>query len=81
MTVGQDLRQARESAGLSLDDVSRATKLRASILAAMEDDDFSHCGGRVYARGQLRTIAPVVGLDSDAVVAQFDREHRDGPDD
>ena len=81
MTVGQELRQAREASGLSLDDVARATKLRASILAAMEADDFSHCGGRVYARGQLRTIAPVIGLDPDAVVTLFDREHRDGPED
>ena len=75
MTVGEDIRHARQSAGLSLDDVAHATKLRASILGAMESDDFSHCGGLVYARGQLRTIAPVVGLDPDDIVREFDREH------
>jgi cytoskeletal protein RodZ len=83
MSAGQMLAAAREAAGLSLDDVAHATKLRASILAAMEDDDFSHCGGTVYARGQLRTIAPVVGLDPDELVAAFDRgraaERRPGP--
>ncbi len=36
---------------MSLDDLAQATKLRASILSAMEQDDFSHCGGVVYARG------------------------------
>lgn len=73
MSTGSMIRQARESAGLSLDDVASATKLRASILAAMEDDDFSHCGGDVYARGQLRSIADAVGLDRQDLVASFDR--------
>jgi len=66
------IQQARESAGLSLDDVAEATKIRSSILAAMEADDFSHCGGDVYARGQLRSIATVVGLDPEDVVESFD---------
>lgn len=72
MSAGSMIRQARETAGLSLDDVAEATKIRSSILAAMEQDDFSHCGGDVYARGQLRSVATVVGLDPDAVVAGFD---------
>ncbi|HAN72263.1 MAG TPA: hypothetical protein DCQ36_11850 [Actinobacteria bacterium] len=72
MSTGSMIRQARESAGLSLDDVAGHTKIRASILAAMEDDDFSHCGGDVYARGQLRSIAVFVGLNPDDVVDSFD---------
>lgn len=77
MSAGQMLSAAREASGLSLDDVAHATKLRASILAAMEQDDFSHCGGLVYARGQLRSIAPVVGLDPDDLVEAFDQDMRD----
>lgn len=57
---------------MTLEDVAGTTKIRASILAAMEADDFSHCGGDVYARGQLRSIAVVVGLDPDAVVESFE---------
>jgi len=57
---------------MSLDDLAQVTKLRASILGAMEDDDFSHCGGVVYARGQLRAIAPVLGVDPDELVAAFE---------
>lgn len=72
MSTGSMMQQARESAGLSLDDVAEATKIRSSILAAMEADDFSHCGGDVYARGQLRSIATVVGLDPEDVVESFD---------
>ncbi|MDP1877525.1 MAG: helix-turn-helix domain-containing protein [Actinomycetota bacterium] len=74
MSAGQMLSAARTDAGMSLDDLAHATKLRASILAAMEGDDFSHCGGTVYARGQLRAIAPVVGLDPDDLIEAFDRD-------
>ncbi len=72
MSAGQMLSAARSARGMSLDDLAQATKLRASILSAMEQDDFSHCGGVVYARGQLRSIAPVLGLDPEALVDAFD---------
>ncbi len=72
MSAGALIKAARTSRGLSLDDLAQSTKLRASILAAMEDDDFSHCGGMVYARGQLRAIAPVLGLDPDDLVSAFE---------
>ena len=61
---------------MTLDELAQATKFRASILAAMEGDDFSHCGGVVYARGQLRSIAPVLGLDPDDLVDAFDDDLR-----
>lgn len=76
MSAGQMLSAARTASGLSLEDVAHATKLRASILAAMEQDDFSHCGGTAYARGQLRSIAPVVGLDPDDLVDAYDEDMR-----
>jgi cytoskeleton protein RodZ len=81
MSAGQMISAARTARGMSLDDLAQATKLRASILAAMENDDFSHCGGRVYARGQLRAMAPVLGLDPDDLVDEFERSTRDRPDD
>lgn len=73
MSAGAMMRAARESSGVTLDDVASATKVRASILAAMEEDDFSHCGGDVYARGQLRSIAAVIGLDPEELVLAYDR--------
>lgn len=72
MSAGQMLAAARAAHGMTLDDLAQVTKLRASILAAMEDDDFSHCGGLVYARGQLRAIAPVLGLDPDDLLEAFE---------
>lgn len=73
-SVGRSLADARLAAGLTLDDVAAQTKIRPSILAAMESDDFSGCGGDVYARGQLRSIAHVLGIDPDDVLARFDAQ-------
>ncbi len=74
MNVGTTLSEARVAAGLSLDELADLSKLRASILAAMESGDFSHCGGLVYARGQLRALAPVLKLDPDVLVDAFASE-------
>jgi cytoskeleton protein RodZ len=73
MSAGEMLSAARAARGMSLDDLAQVTKLRSSILSAMEHDDFSHCGGLVYARGQLRAMAPALGLDPDDLVDAFDR--------
>ena len=54
--------------------MAAVTKIRPSILAAMEEDDFSHCGGSVYARGQLRSIASVIGIDPDELIRAYDAQ-------
>lgn len=71
MTLGEQLRTARTTSGMTVDDVAAATRVRASVLAALEDDDLAVLGPAVYARGHLRTIATVIGLDPDAVLAQY----------
>jgi len=42
-------------------------------IEAIEDDDFSLCGGDSYAIGHLRMIADAVGLDGDDLVAEYRR--------
>ncbi|MGI9135979.1 MAG: helix-turn-helix domain-containing protein [Candidatus Nanopelagicales bacterium] len=74
MTVGSRLRAAREHAGLSVADVAAATRMRATIIEAMEADDFSLCGGAAYARGQVRMMAPIIGLDADEMAEYFDAQ-------
>ena len=74
VTIGSTLAQGRRAAGLSLEDVSAITRLRPSMLAAMEGDDFTMCGADTYARGHVRSISIVIGIDPDAAVAEFDAE-------
>ena len=75
MSIGEALAAAREERGLTLQQVSDVTRLRASVVSAMEHDDFHAAGGAVYARGHIRAIARAVDADGDALVAQFDAEH------
>ncbi|MFJ4682496.1 helix-turn-helix domain-containing protein [Streptomyces sp. NPDC091377] len=79
ISIGRALRQARISAGLTVDDVSTATRVRIAIVHAIESDDFTPCGGDVYARGHIRTLARAVRLDPDALLAQYDAEHGGRP--
>jgi cytoskeletal protein RodZ len=76
VSVGETLSSARRSLGLSLDDVASDTRIRASLIAAIERDDFDACGGAVYARGHLRSIARVLNIDAAPLVAEFDATHQ-----
>lgn len=75
MSVGEQLTAARVRAGLSVEDVSAATRIRPGLLTAMEADDFSRCGGNFYARGHIRSIARVVDTDPGPLLAEFDAAH------
>jgi cytoskeleton protein RodZ len=76
-SVGRALAQARTAAGLTLDQVSTTTRVRVPIVQAIEQNDFSRCGGDVYARGHIRSLARAVGLDPEPLVARYAAEHGD----
>jgi len=78
-SVGRALRQARIAAGLTVDNVSSATRVRIAIVHAIEADDFAPCGGDVYARGHIRTLARAVRVDPAPLIAQYDAEHGGRP--
>lgn len=73
--LGAALAEARAARGLSVEDVAAATRIRATLIRGIEDDDFSRCGGAAYARGHIKSIAQVVGADARELVAEFDRQH------
>lgn len=69
--LGERLRLARESAGVSLHDMSARTKIQLAILEAMERDEFEHVPGGLFVRGFLRAYAREVGLEPEALVADY----------
>lgn len=79
MPIGETLTSARTALGLSLDDVAAATRIRSTVIRSMEAEDFGPCGGSIYARGHLRSIAAVLRLDPVPLVAEFDRQHGSAP--
>jgi len=72
VSIGQTLAQARERAGLTVEDVVAATRLRRVLVEGIENDDFSACGGDFYARGHVRNFARAVGIDAQPLLEEFD---------
>jgi len=75
VSIGDTLAEARRHAGLTLAQVSQQTRIRESIIASIEQGDFSPCGGDFYARGHIRSIAEVVGTDPAPLIREYDEEH------
>ena len=75
MSLGEFLQGARESAGLSIDELSESTSLRAGLLREIENNNFIHCGGDTYARGHLRNIAAVISVDAQTLIDLYNNEH------
>src|SRR6516164_2370140 len=67
--------EARRQAGLTITQVSQQTRIRESIIRSIEQGDFSSCGGDFYARGHIRSIAAVAGIDSAPLIREYDEEH------
>jgi hypothetical protein len=78
VSIGEVLTNARRRAGLSVTQVSRQTRIRETIITDIESDDYSACGGDFYARGHIRSIARVVGVDPAPLIEAYDSA-RPGP--
>lgn len=74
-SIGTALKKARIAAGLTVDEVSSTTRVRIPIVHAIEEDDFTRCGGDVYARGHIRTLARAVHLDPAPLIDSYDAAH------
>lgn len=72
MSIGESLAEARRQAGLSVNEISRQTRVREPIIRGIENDDFSACGGDFYARGHIRLIARAVGVDPEPLIREYD---------
>ncbi len=68
-TAGAILAQAREAAGLSVQDVAVQLRLAPRQVTAIERDDFASLPGRTFVRGFVRNYARLLKLDVDAILA------------
>jgi cytoskeletal protein RodZ len=57
---------------MSLEDVERATRIRAAFLQALENDDFRRLPPPVYTRGFVRNYAAFLHLDPDQLSQLYD---------
>jgi hypothetical protein len=72
VTVGETLTEARNHAGLSVDELSERTRIRGTVIRSIEQDDFETCGGDLFVRGYVRAIAGAVGIDAQPLIREYD---------
>jgi cytoskeleton protein RodZ len=71
--LGASLKKARESKGISLDQIASETRISTRFLAAIESEEFHLLPGGIFNRGFVRAFAEKVGLDPDQAVAEYER--------
>ncbi|MDQ6698903.1 MAG: DUF4115 domain-containing protein [Acidobacteriota bacterium] len=70
-SIGETLRSERLRLGLDLDQVAERTKIGTRLLQAMEANDFDKLPGGVFTRSFVKQYARVLGLDEEAIGAEF----------
>ena len=75
LSVGQQLRAAREARGLAVTDIAKKLKLSPRQVEALESDDWSRLPCNTIIRGFVRNYARLMDLDSDLLMVSLDRLH------
>ena len=73
LTLGSALREAREAAGMTVEQVAADTRIRATLIRDLESDKLASSGGAVYARGHVKSIAATLKTDPAPLLALFDK--------
>ena len=74
MSIGSQLRQAREARSLSLDDIAQATHIKLHYLEALEADRFEALPSAAQLRGFLRAYADFLTLNSSELLKALDND-------
>jgi cytoskeleton protein RodZ len=79
MSIGTQLRQAREAQSLSLDQVAQATHIRLRYLEALESDQFELLPSIAQVRGFLRAYGDYLKIDSVELIRALEKDSTASP--
>src|SRR5438477_374565 len=71
-SVGDYLRELRDRRGISLEEISRITRVASSYLEALESDRQSALPAPVFTRGFIRAYCQALGESPDEALARYD---------
>jgi len=77
-TFGERLKRERELREVTLEEVSKSTRISARFLRALENEDWPKLPGGVFGRGFVRTIARYLGLGEESLLAEYDMARGEG---
>ncbi|PEY27460.1 helix-turn-helix domain-containing protein [Bacillus anthracis] len=69
--LGQKLKEARETKGLSVDQLHEITKIQKRHLVAIEEGNYDVLPGAFYARAFIKQYADVVGLNGEELLVEY----------
>ncbi len=75
-SIGRYLKRTREARAMSVEEVSRATRIPVVSIERIEGDHFDDLPGEVFVRGFLKAYARAVGLPVDEVLARYTASRR-----
>ncbi|HEY2647194.1 MAG TPA: RodZ domain-containing protein, partial [Candidatus Acidoferrales bacterium] len=70
-TFGESLKREREMRGVTLEEISSATRIATRFLQAIENEKWEQLPGGVFNRGFVRAVARYLGLDEENIVAEY----------
>ena len=68
---GERLRRQRELRGISLTEISNATKIGTRLLRAIEKEDLAQLPGGIFNKGYIRAYAKYLGVDEEQAIADY----------
>jgi transcriptional regulator with XRE-family HTH domain len=68
---GLRLKTHRERRGITLESIAESTKIKRTLLAALERGDVSHFPLGIFRRAFVRSYANAIGLPAEPIVAEF----------
>lgn len=70
-SFGENLRREREMRGVTLEEISAATKISVRFLKSIENEEFSALPGGLFNRSFVRAYARYLGLDEDPLLEEY----------
>ena len=74
---GERLKRERELREVSMDELTKATRISVRFVEALENEDWAKLPGGVFGHGFVRTIARYLGLNEEALLSEYDMARAD----
>ncbi|HXY25280.1 MAG TPA: RodZ domain-containing protein [Candidatus Acidoferrum sp.] len=69
---GERLKRERELREVSIEELTKSTRISKRFLEALENENWDRLPGGVFGHGFVRTIARYLGLDEESLIAEYD---------
>jgi len=74
---GERLKREREMREVTLEELTKATRISTRFLLALENESWDKLPGGVFGHGFVRTIARYLGLDEESLLSEYDMARGD----